>query len=133
MCHLDIEIAPAVCYLQTCMAAERSDIPDWARKERLGDMLWIAENLHVFGPAAAEAFEAHGRGSIVVDITSRPTGEGHPFGYFPQEMVEEEGDEDTQRMVKAYDPEKEIVILLLKAENRTSTYRVGIGKLAGKA
>jgi len=87
-------------------------------------MKWIKENLHVFLSAATAAFAEYGRGAIVVDTTSRPTGEGHPFGYFPQEIVEEGDDEDIKRMVKEYDPEKDIVIVMLKPDDKMSTYRV---------
>ena len=111
------------------MSPERRKIPGWARKERIGDLGWIAENLHIFWPAAEDSFKELGRGAIVVDITSRPTGEGNPFGYLSQEMLEEEDDEDIQRMVREYDPEREFVVVLLKSENRTSTYRVGPGHL----
>jgi len=54
----------------------------------------------VFWPAASAAFKEHGRGAIVVDTTSRPTGRGNPFGYFPQEVVETGDDEDLKRMVR---------------------------------
>ena len=62
----------------------------------------------------------------MVDTTQRPTGEGHPFGYFLQEMVQQTDDEDTQRTVREYDPSWEIVTMLLKPHERTSTYRVGV-------
>lgn len=62
----------------------------------------------------------------MVDITSRPTGAGHPFGYIPQAVVEEHGDEDTQRIVREYDPTREMVTVLLKPYDRVSTYRVGV-------
>jgi hypothetical protein len=101
-------------------------IPSWAERERVSDLAWISENLHVSWPAAQQAYEKHGRGVIVVDTTQRPTGEGHPFGYFPQSMVEQTGDEDTQRMVREYDPSWEMVTVLLKTHDRTSTYRVGV-------
>ena len=103
---------------------ERGGIPEWARKERRRDLEWIAENLHIFKPTAENAYKELGRGVIVVDTTSRPTGEGNPFAYFPQEIIEEGDDEDTKRMVNAYDPEGEFVIMLIKSEERTSTYRV---------
>jgi hypothetical protein len=38
--------------------------------------------------------------------------------------VEEVGDEDTERMVSEYAPSQELVIVLLKRDNRTSTYRI---------
>jgi len=91
-------------------------------------MNWIRENLHVFRPAATTAFAEFGRGAIVVDTTSRPTGEGHPFGYFSQEMIEEGDDEDIKRMVNEYDPEKDVVIVMLKENDKMSTYRVHLPK-----
>ncbi len=106
------------------MSPERSRIPDWARQERKRDLAWIGENLHIFAPVAAEAFKSSGRGAIVVDTNSRPTGEGNPFGYFIQEIVEQGDDEDIKRMVREYNPEEELVIVLIKSQERTSTYRV---------
>jgi hypothetical protein len=103
---------------------ERGGIPDWARRERGRDLEWIKENLHIFQPAAKNAYKELGRGAIVVDTTSRPTGEGNPFAYFPQEIIAEGDDEDTKRMVSEYNPKDEIVILLLKSGDRSSTYRI---------
>jgi len=59
-----------------------------------------------------------------VDTTSRPTGEGHPFGYFTQSFLDEYDHEDIQRMVREYDPDKEFVLVMLKPKDRISTYRV---------
>jgi hypothetical protein len=105
---------------------ERGRFRAWAERERTGDLAWIKENLYVFWPVAQQGYEQHGRGAIVVDTTSRPTGEGHPFGYLPQAMVEQQGDEDTQRMVREYDPAWEMVTVLLKIHERSSTYRLGV-------
>ena len=105
---------------------ERRNIPGWAERERVADLAWLGENLQVFWPVAQTGYEEVGRGAIVVDITSRPTGEGHPFGYFAQETLEEIGDDDTQRMVIEYDPAWEMVTVLLKTHGRSSTYRVGV-------
>lgn len=104
-------------------------MPDWARRERQADMGWIGENFHIFWPAATVAFEEIGRGAIVVDTTTQPVeGAGNLFAYFPQEFMELYDDEDTRRFVKEYDPRKEIVVMLLKSHDRTSTYRI---RLAG--
>jgi hypothetical protein len=103
---------------------ERGGIPEWPRKERRRDLEWIRENLYIFKPTAEKAYKELGRGVIVVDTTSRPTGEGNPFAYFSQEIIEEGENEDTKRMVNEYDPEHEFIIMLLKSEERTSTYRV---------
>ena len=112
-----------ICY-RSVMTPERCYIPDWAKRERNRDLEWIGDNLHIFWPAAQSALKEQGPGAVVVDITSRPTGEGHPFGYFPKEVLDELGDEDTRRMVQEYNPENEFVVLLLKSNDRTSTYRV---------
>ena len=104
----------------------RRKIPAWARQERCSDMAWIAENVHVFWPAAQQQYQALGRGAIVVDTTLRPTGAGHPFTYYNQEQINQTEDEDAQRMVREYDPETEMVIVLLKPQDRVSVYRMGV-------
>lgn len=109
------------------MTPETQAIPDWARRDRQADFAWIGENFDVFRTAATDAFEGVGRGAVVVDTTSRPVpGAGNPFGYFSQEQVAEQGDDDTRRMVTQYDPTREFVLVLLKSANRTSSYRVGV-------
>ena len=103
----------------------RPDIPQWARQERRADMGWIGENLHVFWPVVRQAFAESGRGVIVVDTTQQPMpGAGHPFGYLSQEQMEEQDDKDTKRLIREYNPKKEFVVMLLKTDDRTSTYRV---------
>ena len=103
---------------------QRGRFPIWAERDRAGDLAWIQENLHVFWPAAQKGHEEQGRGAIMVDTTRRPTGEGHPFGCFPQALVEQTADEDAQRMVRQYDPAREFVAVLLKAHDRVSAYRL---------
>ncbi len=39
-----------------CKTSEKPDEPDWARRERLRDLDWIRENLHMFWQVAAEVF-----------------------------------------------------------------------------
>lgn len=105
---------------------ERRDFPEWAARERAGDLTWIQENLHVFWPAAQRGHQDFGRGALVVDTTSRPTGAGHPFAYLPEGGIEKMDDQDALRMVRAYDPTWEFVTVLLKSQERVSTYRVGV-------
>lgn len=105
------------------------EMPEWAQRERLSDMVWIAENLSVFWPAASRMFAEAGRGALVVDTSVRVgESEGHPFGYIPQDLVEEEMmDEDVERMLRNYNPEREIVVVLLKSQGRVSSYRIQAG------
>lgn len=113
-------------YLHMPQGERNSHIPRWAEQERLSDMLWIGENLSVLWPVAQAGYAELGRGAIVVDTTARPTGKGHPFGYLPQEVVITFGDTDAVRMVAQYEPAWQLVTMLLKTDNRVSTYRLGI-------
>jgi len=109
------------------MTAERGgpDIPDWAKEERASDFAWIAENRVSFWPRAKEHFSAYGRGVIVVDTTVQPDpNAGHPMYYIDSAHIEETDDEDTKRLVAKYDPAREFVVMLIKAEGHTSTYRI---------
>ena len=106
------------------MTLEIDKIPEWALKERERDLAWIRENLDIFWPLAKDVYDEAGRGVIMVVTTQQPTGEGYPFGYVPQGVVNLGDDEDTKRIVREYDPEKELVVLLVKSGDRTSTYRV---------
>ncbi len=90
-------------------------------------MEWIRENLHIFWPVATDAYVRTGRGAIIVDTTQQPVeGLGHPFGYFPQSFVEDRDAEDVNRMVRGYDPDKELVVVMLKSGERLSSYRVQV-------
>ena len=102
-------------------------IPDWAQKERAQDLAWVGENLHIFWPVATKKFAEHGRGLLVVDTTILPVpGKGHPIAYFPQEVVETDDDDTIKRLVREYEPECEFVVLLLKAQDHISSYRVQV-------
>lgn len=101
-----------------------SEQPAWAQRERRRDMAWLAENLPSFWPVAREQYRRLGRGAIVVDTTLCPDGLGHPFAYLPQDGLAEHDDDDLQRMVQAYHPERELVIALLKSHDRLSVYRI---------
>jgi hypothetical protein len=108
------------------MSPESPRIPDWAQRERLDDMAWIAKNLHGFMPVALEGYAQSGRGALVVDTTQRPIrGRGHPYAYLPQHVVALLEDDDLQRMVEQYDPQREFVIMVLK-KDRNSDYRIQV-------
>ena len=112
------------------MTPENRAIPAWAQRERQADLDWINQNLEIFCTAAKLVHQDEGRGAIVVDTTSQPIPDvGNPFAYFPQELVDQHIGEDTQRMVAEYDEDWELVLVLLKSDDRTSTYRVGVPTL----
>jgi len=107
------------------MKAERQSIPDWAEQERAGDLNWIKENLPALETASQVAYQGSGRGVLFIDVAAQPLSEPvQMFGYLPQSDVEESADEDTIRMVRAYNPNQEFVIILFKETERSSTYRI---------
>lgn len=104
-------------------------MPEWALRERRQDLMWVGDNLHVFRSVAESAYAEVGRGAIVVDTAvstrsaDRESG-GNPFSYFAQVVFESGDDEDIKRMVRAYNPARELVIVLIKPDQRVSMYRV---------
>src|SRR6266849_8531891 len=95
----------------------RPRFPDWAERERVGDLAWIGENLHVLWPAAQRSYEEQGRGAIVVDTLTKvrhQQGEGNPIFYMTAAGIEEMKDADALRMVRGYDASWELVTMLLK-------------------
>src|SRR5512143_120394 len=102
--------------------AEQAAMPDWARRERLADFAWLADNLQVLWPAAQHGHKAQGRGAVVIDTTATPDGDGHPFYFMPEATFERLEHADALRMVRRYDPTAELVVMLLKTGERDSTY-----------
>ena len=105
-------------------SAEQAPIPDWARRERLADFAWLADDLHVLWPAAQHGHNTQGRGAVVIDTTARPDGDGHPFYFMPESTFERLERADALRMVRGYDPRAELAVMLLKAGSSDSTYRI---------
>jgi hypothetical protein len=76
----------------------KPQIPEWAEKERLSDLAWLAENLPVFWPVAQAGFDEFGRGAVTIDTTKQPEPDkGNPMWYLSQELVNEHFSEDEQR------------------------------------
>ena len=118
-----------ICYDEAMARRPERHIPNWAEKERSRDLSWIRDNLPIFWPAAQAGYEKVGRGALGIDTTqtfAHSGGVGHPFSYLDQATVEQQGDEDTKRMVSEYDPSWEMVTVLFKSHDRLSTYRLGV-------
>jgi hypothetical protein len=99
-------------------------IPDWAQRERWVDLAWITDNLPAFRSAAGIAYEALGRGAVVVETTCQGEGGGHPAAYLTQEQLARYEDANIDRLIAGYVPEEELVVILLKEAQRTRAYRV---------
>jgi hypothetical protein len=95
-------------------------------QEQLFDLAWIEVHLSTFATVAREQFARHGRGVIVVDVNMivLPTVD-HLVWYLPQSVVAEIRDSELlQEMVREYPPEREMVIVLLKAGGKIHMYRM---------
>jgi hypothetical protein len=103
------------------MTAENNRIPD---QERQRDLAWIGEHVAFFWETAVMGSRLIGRGAIVVDVEAQPMGNDNLLSYFPQADLERFEDDDMMRLVQQYQPDSEFVLVLLKPEARTSSYRV---------
>lgn len=83
----------------------------------------IASNWEVLVPAAERGFEEHGRGTILADTTRIENG-GHPIRYVSLAALPND-DADCGRMVRTYDPQKEIVVSLFRSDGRVYSYQLG--------
>ncbi len=108
------------------MILERREIPDWAKAERKRDMGWIAENLERLWSAAQRRFSQQGRGAIIVDTSVRAPRAANPLVYLSETGVENMECLEALRRVKEYNPTWELVPILIKAQHRVSTNRLGV-------
>ena len=106
------------------MIIDRNNLPVWAERERWNDLAWIAANLPNFWSAAILAYQDLGRGAIVVETNFRVPQGGHPIAYLTEDQIARYEDEGINRLVKGYTPEEELVVILLKEQQRTSAYRL---------
>ncbi len=106
---------------------------------RDGDLAYIMENWPQIASSAWAGYLAHpqgafgsGRGLTIVDTRMTypvPTGLGHAISYLPAGMVTAA---DDARMVREYDPEREVVVGMLHANGDEDVYRLGTARLTPK-
>lgn len=106
------------------MSSERGNWPEWFMRERAADMAWIQDNGESLRTVAEAQYQQHGRGALTVDVSVPPKPEGYSFYYFTAEYLDHFNELPAKALVEKYDPEQEFVVLLVKAEGRTSAYRM---------
>ena len=90
------------------------------------------ENWPQIASAAWAGYLAHGRGLTIVDTRktySVPTGLSHAISYLPAGSVTAA---DDARMVREYDPEREVVVGMLRATGAEDVYRLDSPRLTPK-
>ncbi len=99
---------------------------------RDSDLAYIMENWPQIASAAWAGYLAQGRGLTVVDTRktySVPTGLGHAISYLPANLVDAA---DDARMVREYDPEREVAVGMLRGNGDEDVYRLGTSRLTPK-
>lgn len=104
----------------------KEQLTNWTSKEREVDLAWIAENLHILAPIAQADHHEWGRGLVFVNTDQISEKVECIYGYLTQSVIEEFESEETIQMVTEYDPQKEMVISLVKHQGRGSAYRIAI-------
>ena len=105
------------------MAPENQAFLDW---EQQLDFEWLVENLDIFRSVAVEATARHGRGAVAVDLVRPPVDGGNLCIYWPQNHIDAYAGEAVCGLVREYDPEAEVVVMLLKPGDRISAYRLRV-------
>ena len=109
------------------------DLPT-GRESRESHAEFIRTNWPVAAAFAWQQYQKQGRGCLVIDVTKSkdpPPGASYLLGesfaaYVPYRGVRATGDPDVKRMVKEYDPAREVVFMFLRLDGGMSSYRVHI-------
>ena len=105
------------------MAPENQACLDW---EQQLDFEWLAENLDIFRSVVVEATARHGRGAVAVDLIRPPVNGGNLCVYWPQKHIDACAGEAVRALVREYEPESEVVVMILKPGDRISAYRLRV-------
>jgi hypothetical protein len=91
--------------------------------DKAADLKLIADNWDVLLPAAERGFEENARGMVLVD-TTQIVNEGYPIRYVSLANIPDDGSE-CGRMVRTYDPQKEVILSLFRSDGRVYSYTLG--------
>lgn len=105
-----------------------------AELEAAADLAWLRENITIFWPAAHYGYEQVGRGAVAILFkTESPEDDEDPvFGYYSQEIIDQDDVEEVKRLVAEYDPQQEFVAVVLKPD-RANSYRLAVEEPLVKA
>jgi hypothetical protein len=103
----------------------RRVVPDVTMRETIDDLAWIEEHLLLFRAVVLDHYLLCGTGAVVADITPQTRPEFcNPMWYLPAEELESLDEPEVEALLRAYDPTREVVVVLLKHDNQQRSYRV---------
>lgn len=112
------------CYT-TCMIDRGShDVRVQTAEERMSDLIWLDRHLPLFEQIGRSAYPILGRGAVVIDATVRSVWGQHPLGYLPLADVERNGVRESISLAHGYDPDQEIVVMIVKQQGHANVYRL---------
>lgn len=100
--------------------------PDYEMRETLSDLSFIEDHLLAFRTVVYDHFLLYGSGAVIVDTNGNTSAPFRSAWYLPHDQLETLDEPIVKSMVNSYDPSSEIVIVLLKAEDRQRVYRVAL-------
>ncbi len=93
-------------------------------EERMSDLIWLDRHLPLFGQIGKSAYSILGRGVVVIDATVRSVWGRHPLGYLPLADVERNGVQESISLAHGYDPDQEVVVMIVKQQGHANVYRL---------
>lgn len=91
----------------------------------MDDLAWIEERLLIFRAIVLDHYLLCGPGALITDTTPQTHPEfSNPMWYLSLEELKTLDEPEVEALVRAYDPTRELVIVLLKQDNQQRAYRM---------
>lgn len=100
--------------------------------QRASDLQLIRESRRTLWSGGRKQYRIDGRGLLIILADKPPLpGQGYPIMWLTEAQLRTAGDADAGRMVRKYDPRKEIVVLVDRGKGGSSVYQVGKEQFRG--
>ena len=109
-----------------------TDQPNMNPAQRTSDMQLIRDSWQTLWSGGRKQYRTDGRGLLIILADKPPlAGQGYPILWLTEAQLKTAGDADAERMVRKYDPRKEILILVDHGKGGSSVYQVGKEQFTG--
>ena len=103
------------------MSPESLNSPEEISSESQKDLDWINNNREILWLTATVAFEEIGYGFIAVDLRGQENETSNRFGYHSEDELDAK-EEELQKLLQEYDPDREFIAVLWKDGGRSDIY-----------